>query len=120
MAQGAQLPPQSAPVSPPFLVPSLQLGSAQTPPLQSLLTQCRSWLHRSPKHAGQLPPQSTPVSSPSRRLFTQDASTQIREGPQAPEAHSLELAQDEPFLHLLPSTPFEQDGPAMQAPPAHV
>ena len=60
-----QTPPQSVSVSVPLIMPSVQLASAQVPPLQRSLRQSRS-LRQVPPGAQppQLPPQSMSVSSP--------------------------------------------------------
>jgi hypothetical protein len=61
-------PPQSTPVSPPFLAPSLHVGNAQTPPAHTPLKQSRATRQRLPlAHGPQMcamlvPPQSTSVS----------------------------------------------------------
>jgi len=58
-------PPQSVPVSLPFLTPSEQAGVAQMPSLQKPLVQSVPSRHRLPTaQSGQLPPQSTSLSSP--------------------------------------------------------
>ena len=64
--QGGQLPPQSTPVSSPFLCPSAQLGSAQTPLAHVPEAQSAPPEHPPPfAHGSQVgPPQSVPVSSP--------------------------------------------------------
>jgi hypothetical protein len=75
-AQGAQLPPQSASVSVPFLTPSAQFGNSQKPELtlQTPLVQSPPKLQRLPgshfAHVG--PPQSTSVSSPLCAESSQD------------------------------------------------
>jgi hypothetical protein len=60
-----QLPPQSVPVSLPFLMPSVQLAARQIPLGQLAVVQSAPVAHFSPTgHLEQLPPQSTSVSLP--------------------------------------------------------
>jgi hypothetical protein len=61
-------PPQSTPLSPPFLAPSLHVATAQTPPAQTPLKQSRATAQCLPSAQGLqmcamlVPPQSTSVS----------------------------------------------------------
>ncbi len=67
-------PPQSVPVSTPFLMPSLHAGAAHEPLTQ--LAEVQSVLLPQPfvsPHFGQLPPQSTSVSLPFFFPSPQDA-----------------------------------------------
>ena len=67
MPHAGQLPPQSVPVSEPFIVWSLQVGAgaAQVPFEHSPLVQSDAPEHALPLSQGlQLPPQSTSVSVP--------------------------------------------------------
>src|SRR5437867_4134914 len=60
-----QGPPQSISVSPPFLIPSLQVGTAQLPPVQTPVAQSLAEEQIRPMpHLLQLPPQSMSVSLP--------------------------------------------------------
>ena len=73
VASERQVPPQSWSVSSPFLVWSEQVGEAQTPPLQTPLTQLVPILQARPTaHFGQVTPfGSAPQSrSPSRPFLT--------------------------------------------------
>ena len=59
------MPPQSTPVSSPFLMPSLQVGISQSPFLQTPLTQSAFVVQGDAlPHGGHAPPpQSMPVST---------------------------------------------------------
>jgi hypothetical protein len=58
-------PPQSVPVSAPFLIESMHVAAAQVPLGQLSVVQSDPTLHFwFTAHFGQLPPQSTSVSSP--------------------------------------------------------
>ena len=58
-------PPQSRAVSLPFFTPSMQVGTWQTPVVQTPLAQSPGIMHAPPSaHPGQVPPQSMPVSLP--------------------------------------------------------
>jgi hypothetical protein len=66
MAHGPQaLPPQSWPVSLPFLMPSAHDGDWQIAPMHTAVTQSVAALQPVPAgHFWQAPPQSCPVSLP--------------------------------------------------------
>jgi hypothetical protein len=92
--QGMQLPPQSTPVSLPFMMPSKQLGAAQAFPTQFPDRQSAATAHISPfPQAGHPPPQSTSVSVPSFTLSVQVA-WQTPSGPPGMAKH-LREAQSE-------------------------
>jgi hypothetical protein len=100
-AHGPQVPPpQSTPLSAPFLIPSLQAAAWQSPPTHTPLVQSLAALHAPPTAQGAQagPPQSTPVSAPLRTLSLHAAGAQIPLR-QTPVAQSLPTAQPSPVLH---------------------
>jgi hypothetical protein len=104
---GQALPPQSMSASLPFLMPSVQLGAWQRPPMQLALAQSAPRTQALPgPHAGQpepVPPQSTSLSVP---FFT--VSAQVRATHRV--AVQTRLPQSPPILHFLP-VPQPAQGP---------
>jgi len=95
---GAQPPPQSGPVSVPFLTASEQVGVWQKPPVQTALLQSAATVQRLPgTHFGQtLPPQSTSVSLPFLVKSVQLGVAQT-------ELVQTLLVQSEPTLQAAPA-----------------
>ncbi len=96
----AQLPPQSTSLSLPFLIPSLQVGSAvQSPATQLVLVQSVPARHDLPlaQSAAQLPPQSMSVSVP----FLMPSEHETTAPPQTP-AVQIPLVQSLPARQVLP------------------
>jgi hypothetical protein len=118
-AQGAQLPPQSASVSVPFLTPSAQVGNSQKPELtlQTALVQSPPKLQRLPgshlSHAG--PPQSTSVSAPlcaeSSHDVTPAAPATEPPLPAAPDAPLPPVPATAPPVPPCPPLDASVDGP---------
>lgn len=99
---GAQLPPQSMPVSVPFLLLSAQVGFWQNVPVQTLLLQSAAPPQvLPPPHFGQLaPPQSISLSVPFFVKSVQ-AGTAHNEPEQTPLVQSDPTLQDRPLAHLV-------------------
>lgn len=131
--QALQLPPQSTPVSSPFIMPSLQLGAAphvpfvQTLPVQSLLTAQED---PSAQASQSLPPQSVSVSPallkaspqvakrhvpPWQTSLLQSASMVQVPPMQAPQLPPQSTPVSEPFITVSVQVAAEQ----VFVPPSH-
>lgn len=132
-AQAPQLPPQSTSLSSPFLIPSVQVGAAQTPLAQLAEAQSAVTLQAAlGAHFIQAPPQSLSVSLPSRIPSVQVGAMQTPAGQTRPDWQSFpfwhlacapHLVEHEPPQSMSVSPPFwtlsVQLGVAQSVPPVH-